>query len=238
MGAVDADGILAASEDMIAILAHRGFWTEPAEKNSREALERAFREGFGIETDIRDRNGALVVSHDPPAGDGLMSFDELLELYGRHAPRADGQGAGGRAGTLALNIKADGLQGPLLDALARHGVDDWFVFDMAVPDGILYLRRGAVAYTRQSEYEREPSFYERAAGVWLDAFESDWIDAAAIERHLAAGKRVALVSPELHGRPHAAAWESWKAVATRAEPGMLALCTDFPDKAREFFDAP
>ena len=80
MGAVDADGRLATSEDMIAILAHRGFWTEPAEKNSREALERAFREGFGIETDIRDRNGALVVSHDPPVGDGLMSFDELLPV--------------------------------------------------------------------------------------------------------------------------------------------------------------
>lgn len=123
---------MATSKDMIAILAHRGFWTEPAEKNSREALERAFREGFGIETDIRDRNGALVVSHDPPVGDGLMTFDELLELYRRHAPQA-----GGRAGTLALNIKADGLQGPLLDALARHSVDDWFVFDMAVPDGVL-----------------------------------------------------------------------------------------------------
>lgn len=233
---------MATSEDMIAILAHRGFWTEPAEKNSREALERAFREGFGIETDIRDRNGALVVSHDPPhdppLGDGLMTFDELLDLYGRYAPRAGGRETGGQAGTLALNIKADGLQGQLLDALARRGVDDWFVFDMAVPDGILYLRRNAVAYTRQSEYEREPSFYEQATGVWLDAFESDWIDAAVIEQHLAAGKRVALVSPELHGRPHAAAWESWKAVASRAEPGMLAICTDFPDKAREFFDAP
>lgn len=40
MGAVDADGIMATSEDMIAISAHRGFWTEPAEKNSRQALER------------------------------------------------------------------------------------------------------------------------------------------------------------------------------------------------------
>lgn len=224
---------MVTSEDMITILAHRGFWTEPVEKNSREALERAFREGFGIETDIRDRNGALVVSHDPPVGGDLMTFDELLELYRRYAPQA-----GGRAGTLALNIKADGLQGPLLDALARHGVDDWFVFDMAVPDGILYLCRGAVAYTRQSEYEPEPSFYKRAAGVWLDAFENDWIDDAVIERHLAAGKRVALVSPELHGRPHAVAWESWKAVASQAEPGMLALCTDFPDKAYEFFDVP
>lgn len=217
---------------MIAILAHRGFWTEPVDKNSPAALERAFRDGYGIETDIRDHDGALVVSHDPPTGNGLMSIDALLELYGRYAPRV-----GGRAGTLALNIKADGLQAPLLDALSRHGVEDWFVFDMAVPDGVLYLRRGAVAYTRQSEYERVPSFYERAAGVWLDAFEGEWFDNDVIRDHWRTGKRVALVSPELHGRPHGLAWDTWKAIATEAPPGLLALCTDFPDKAREFFDA-
>ncbi|WP_049975956.1 hypothetical protein [Azospirillum sp. B506] len=212
---------------MIAILAHRGFWIEPAEKNSRTALARAFSNGFGIETDIRDHDGLLVVSHDPPVGPDLMTLDELLALYRRH----------GAPGTLALNIKADGLQTALLDALSRHGVSDYFVFDMAVPDGILYLRLGAVSYTRQSEYERDPSFYDKAAGIWLDAFEQDWIDGAAVQVHLAAGKRVALVSPELHGRPHEKVWERWKSVAAGAAPGSLALCTDFPDKAREFFDA-
>lgn len=211
---------------MITILAHRGFWIEPAEKNSRTALERAFSNGFGIETDIRDHNGLLVVSHDPPVGPNLMTLDEMLILYRRH----------GAPGTLALNIKADGLQAALLDALSRHGVDNYFVFDMAVPDGILYLRHGAVSYTRQSEYERDPSFYDKASGIWLDAFEQDWIDEAAIQAHLTAGKRVALVSPELHGRPHEKVWESWKSVAAGAAPGSLALCTDFPDKACEFFD--
>ena len=36
------------------ILAHRGFWMNESEKNSREAIKRAFDYGFGIETDLRD----------------------------------------------------------------------------------------------------------------------------------------------------------------------------------------
>ena len=37
----------------IKILAHRGFWKEETEKNTKIAFERAFNSGFGIETDPR-----------------------------------------------------------------------------------------------------------------------------------------------------------------------------------------
>ena len=33
----------------IKILAHRGFWKEETEKNTKTAFERAFNSGFGIE---------------------------------------------------------------------------------------------------------------------------------------------------------------------------------------------
>ena len=36
------------------ILAHRGFWNSKEERNSIVAFEKAFQNGFGIETDIRD----------------------------------------------------------------------------------------------------------------------------------------------------------------------------------------
>ena len=53
------------------ILAHRGCWGQSVKRNSFEALKRALEEGFGIETDFRDCNGVIVISHDPPEGDEI-----------------------------------------------------------------------------------------------------------------------------------------------------------------------
>jgi glycerophosphoryl diester phosphodiesterase len=201
------------------VLAHRGLWTDPSKKNTMGAFAAAFAQNFGLETDIRDYNGRLVVSHDPPFGDA-MSFEDLLALYVEH----------GRPGRLAINIKADGLSGLLDDALAAYGVANAFVFDMSVPDGLHYCKMARVqVFTRQSEYEAEPAFYDRAAGVWLDCFERDWIDSEVIGSHRMAGKQVALVSPELHGRSQDAQWRAW---ADFARDDGVMICTDFPIQAR------
>jgi glycerophosphoryl diester phosphodiesterase len=207
------------------VLAHRGWWSDPLDKNSRAAFAKAFAAGYGIETDVRDQGGRLVISHDPPTTEDLMTFDGLLALRARAEPR----------GPLAINIKADGLQEPIMEALRRYGVVNYFVFDMAVPDALGYLAHDACVFTRHSEHEPAPAFYDRAAGVWLDCFEHDWISADTIERHLTAGKQVALVSPELHRRDPASAWRAWRDVAAAAPPGALSLCTDFPDQADRFF---
>lgn len=204
------------------ILAHRGAWFAPEERNSRAAFERAFAAQFGVETDVRDHDGRLVIAHDPPSGPGQISFDDFLDLYGRM----------GAPGELAINIKADGLSALVEDALARAGIANAFVFDMSAPETLRYLRGGLKVFTRESEYERPPAFYDRAKGVWLDCFESDWIDEEAVRRHLSAGKSVCVVSPELHGRPHEAAWTALRGVAS--EPQLM-LCTDMPYAARDYF---
>ena len=36
------------------ILAHRGYWKKLSERNTEEALKKAFEKGYGIESDIRD----------------------------------------------------------------------------------------------------------------------------------------------------------------------------------------
>ena len=209
------------------VLAHRGWWSDPQEKNTRAAFAKAFAAGYGIETDVRDFAGRLVISHDPPmVGEDLMSFDALLALRATAEP----------LGPLAINIKADGLHEPVMEALGRFRVANYFLFDMAVPDAIGYIKRDACVFTRHSEYEPTPAFYDKAAGVWLDCFESDWITPETIERHLSAGKKVTLVSPELHRRDHAPAWRAWKALAAAADrDGALFLCTDFPDQADRYF---
>jgi hypothetical protein len=70
----------------------------------------------------------------------------------------------------------------------------------------------------------------------MDMFHGEWISPARIREHLQAGKQVALVSPELHGRPHLAFWTRLRDARLHAERDLM-LCTDLPLAAREFFHA-
>lgn len=74
-------------------------------------------------------------------------------------------------------------------------MSNYFVFDMSVPDAVQCVRKGLRAYTRHSEHEPAPALYAESEGVWLDAFTRDWFTADDVRRHLAAGKRVCVVSP-------------------------------------------
>lgn len=209
------------------LLAHRGVWSEKAEQNTLDAYRRAFSAGWGVELDVRDFAGVLVIAHDPPLGPGL-TFAEVLDLARTYDPTP----------WIAVNIKADGLAAGLRAALEAAGFATAFVFDMAVPDALAHLRAGLCVFTRHSEVETVPAFYDRAAGIWLDAFEGT-VAADAIRTHLDAGKRVAVVSPELHGRPHRAAWADWREALAGADPGeRLMLCTDHPAEAEAFFRSP
>jgi glycerophosphoryl diester phosphodiesterase len=204
----------------VIIISHRGLWTLPSEKNSPRAFAHSFESGFGLETDVRDLAGALVISHDPPSA-AALTLDDFLSIPGQ-------------AGLpLALNIKADGLAADLVAALrARDRLDDAFVFDMSVPDMRHYLDAEIAVYTRLSEAERTPAWFDRCEGVWLDAFESTWFDVTTVEDLLAADKRVCVVSPELHGRAHE---ETWRILTAISPSENLMLCTDLPQEARNYF---
>lgn len=206
------------------ILSHRGLWLRAEERNTETAFARAFEAGFGAEVDVRDEARALVVSHDP--ADGALPLRKVLDLHRRLGPGVP----------LAFNVKSCGLAEALLGMVREYGVVEHFVFDMAVPDALDYVRRGLPAFTRVSEFEREPAFYDLASGVWLDCFSDDWIGEDAIAPHLDAGKSVCLVSPELHGRPHSLVWGRWAKMSCAAHP-KLSLCTDHPEDARRMFPA-
>jgi len=205
------------------ILSHRGYWKTVEEKNTPEAFARSFELGFGTETDVRDCAGELVISHDPPRQNALSCAD-FFDLYRKFSGKLP----------LALNIKADGLQSLLSAQLERSGITDYFMFDMSVPDAWVCVQQGLRVFTRQSEFEREPSLYAESAGVWIDCFFSDWVDERTIEMHLNARKQVCLVSPDLHRREHESFWENLSKMAA-CESSDLMICTDYPEQAREFF---
>ncbi len=203
------------------ILSHRGYWRDPAEKNQPAAFHRSFDLGFGTETDVRDIRGNIVISHDMPAS-GEITLDQMLDILdGRDLP-------------LAMNIKADGLARTLDAQLKAAGLTQWFTFDMSVPEMVVQLGLGLPVFTRASEYEQPPTCYDRATGIWLDAFRSEWYAARDVETFLRDGKRVCIVSPELHKRPHEGLWAMLRDGNLHKHEGLM-LCSDIPEDATRYF---
>ena len=200
------------------VISHRGYWKTPDEKNSTAAFRRSFELGFGTETDVRDLDGALVISHDMPTR-GAMGMTEFLALTGGQLP-------------LALNIKSDGLAEPLRKAMAAYDRSAWFVFDMSIPDMRMHLKAGNPVFTRISEVEQAPVWFDESEGVWLDQFDREWFDVDLVTSLLDTGKRVCVVSSELHRRDYS---RLWKMLQPLAACDNLILCTDVPEKAQYFF---
>jgi hypothetical protein len=134
----------------VTILCHRGWWTKPEEQNTLAAFARAFDAGLGVELDVRDWCGQLIVAHDPPGafvingkpgtnsgGVALMGyfFQEVIELLGD------------RPNTLAVNVKSCGLA-PWFAEIERKP-KNWFFFDAAPGDDEEYRKLGLPLYVRE-----------------------------------------------------------------------------------------
>jgi hypothetical protein len=103
-----------------------------------------------------------------------------------------------------------------------------FFFDMSSPETLRYSRSEHPIALRLSDLEPELTPRHVAADwLWLDAFEDDWYMELDLTT-LAEFKGVVLVSPELHRRSHAEAWDfvvsNWRQVPN------LCICTDFPEE--------
>jgi hypothetical protein len=166
------------------VLSHRGLWNSIEEKNTLIAFQNSFQQGFGTETDVRDYKGDLVISHDIP-NENAMKISDFFELYNKIDPSL----------MLALNIKSDGLQSLLKSYIDQYKIENYFLFDMSVPDHNQYIKFDFKCYTRHSEYEILPCFYDKSIGVWVDEFENHWIENEIIINHLKNGKEVCIVSP-------------------------------------------
>lgn len=203
------------------VMAHRGCWNVFEEGNTMNSFQKAFAYGYGIETDVRDFNGELVVSHNV-AVKRVFSFEEVLKLYCDMECRTK----------IAINIKADGLQILLRKALKKYGINNYFVFDMSVPEQVVFHREKFNVFTRMSEYEKIPILLEESQGIWMDEWKNSWISAKIINGFRKMDKLVAIVSPEIHGRDHRNLWSELKPF--KGDQGVW-LCTDIPIEAEEFF---
>lgn len=203
-------------------LAHRGMWKSNDEKNTKDAITLSLLSGFGIETDIRDYTGQLVISHD------IADYKSInlasLEIQNLNHNQL-----------LAWNVKADGLI-PLIKSMVDETILNFSVFfDMSVPETIQYKKHKLPYLVRLSEYESLNSLYNEAKGVWIDSFHGQWYDSKELDKILSDNKIVVIVSPELHKRDHLDLWQFLKEHGLHLNDKVY-LCTDYPKLAKEFFD--
>lgn len=206
------------------ILAHRGYWNDQIERNSPEALYASLKHGYGFESDIRDYQGRLVISHNI-AEETSQNAEEVFSWLEENQDRF----------CFAINIKADGLKELLQKQLVEKHIKNYFLFDMSVPQMVEFQQMGLTCFTRQSEVEQNPVMYETAAGIWIDGFwGNDWISESLLQGHISKGKSICLVSPELHGQEPLPFWTRLKTF--EISWNRIFLCTDIPDAAAKFFE--
>lgn len=208
----------------IKISEHRSGWCNSLKnfdnkslQNTEQGFRNSFTRGNGIETDLRNNGKTIVIAHNIDSINvNTLTFEKLLQIYNEYD----------RAGTLALNIKSDGLQPTAKILLEKYKITNYFFFDSSIPDHIGYIAHGLKSYIRHSELEPRPSktnpmMYKSCQGVWLDQFYNpsnglclyantlnsqiyktndglSWITLEVMKEHLNANKNLALVSPELH----------------------------------------
>jgi glycerophosphoryl diester phosphodiesterase len=204
------------------IISHRGFWSRLEERNTIISFNNTIESGFGTETDIRDFDSELVISHDIALKNNLR-LNSILDSF-KSANLL-----------LALNIKADGLQNLLLSSLKQYEITNYFVFDMSIPETRRFLEMGFNVFCRQSEYEPQVPFYNDIKGIWLDSFEKIWYSEDLICDHIYNKKQVCIVSAELHKRDHLDHWNFLRSYSIIRNNDVI-LCTDYPKEAKIFFE--
>lgn len=203
------------------IIAHRGLCLTGEIPNSKGSLLAALQQGFGIETDIRDHCGDIIISHDPYISGEVFRLSELFQHYNFLKSSAK----------LALNIKSSGIGLALQNLIQKFHIENYFVFDMALPDAIYYTKIGLNVYDRVSEIE--PAILDKMAitGLWIDQFWNNWYPLNQHDNYR--GRPRCVVSPELHKREdYLTYWGRLKSLKSDPE---LSLCTDYPIEARQFF---
>lgn len=201
------------------LLAHRGLWKDRSTHNTLSALQAAFEKGVGIETDVRSFCGKLYLSHDPITSVGnLLPFEQFLKLALLYPSQ-----------TSFLNIKEDGL----LPHLREHFTDLREVrpvfFDMSVPELIQYAKvfPSSQLATRMSDFEPSPSALQLCDWIWVDGFKNT-IPLENVRAFYESGKKLAFVSPELHGRENKFFWK--ELISSQwLRTDMIYLCTDLVD---------
>jgi len=167
----------------------------------------------GVELDIRDRGGRLILQHDPFT-DGEY-FEEYLKFY--------------KHGTMILNIKSERVEFRVLELLKNYKVKRYFFLDSSFPMIYLLSRENEKNIAlRFSEFEGLDTILNmenKVKWVWVDCFSKLPLDKEKFEILKSKGFKLCLVSPELQQQPEKIGEYRYYLLQNHINPD--AICTKF-----------
>ncbi|MBD1553268.1 phosphatidylinositol-specific phospholipase C/glycerophosphodiester phosphodiesterase family protein [Pseudomonas typographi] len=178
---------------------------------------RATPREFGIEVDIRTNGDELIIHHDP-----CMPGNSFLDWINEY-----------KHGTLILNVKEEGLEGRLIDVMAKRGIHDYFFLDQSFPFLVKWSNQGerrcAVRVSEFESVETAMTLAGRIDWVWVDCFTHFPLSTQDAHRLQSAGFKLCLVSPELQGRDAETEIPELKAKLDKLRIVAEAVCTKRPE---------
>ena len=143
---------------------------------------------YGIEFDIRDSNGKIIVTHDP------FTEGEEFEIFLSHLTNR----------FLIVNIKSEGIELKALELLKKYRFENFFLLDCSFPAIIKLSKLGEKRIAlRFSEYENCANIIDnkdKAMWVWVDCFNNFPLTKKIEEIFHAHNLKICIVSPELHNK--------------------------------------
>jgi hypothetical protein len=143
----------------------------------------------GIEFDIRDTGGEIVVQHDPFLTG--QRFTDFLKFCPSNK-------------FYIVNVKAEGIEQRAIADLEAHGITQFFLLDCSIPMmvrlGKLGERRLAVRFSEYESLATVEAMAPFVSWVWVDVFTqlplTSFVETFLRHR----GLKLCLVSPELQGQ--------------------------------------
>lgn len=221
------------------ILAHRGNVRGPDREteNTVEAYRVAVEAGFGLEIDVRrDRAGGFYISHDIANRTEANCLEAFEPVFRAHADCV-----------VAVNVKELGYELDLAQ-LVQRGVfgNRAFLFDAELLEPRnrgrtqRLVRRtlatqAVLLANRVSDRDETVEQCLEIPGevVWADEFDRFWLDQPTIQRLRASGRRIYVISPELHGFDRDLRLQRWADFKRWQVDG---ICTDFANDAHAYFN--
>lgn len=142
----------------------------------------------GIEFDVRDSGGKIIVTHDPFT-DG-QEFEEFIShLHKRF---------------LIINVKSEGIEINILEILKKYSFEDFFFLDCSFPAIIklshLNEKRIALRFSEFESIENIILMANKIQWVWVDCFTQFPLTKYISDYIHSLGLKICIVSPELQGR--------------------------------------
>lgn len=149
---------------------------------------------FGVEFDVRDYGNSLILSHDPHHT--TIDSDAFEDYVCRLGDRP-----------IIVNIKSERIEIQIVRILEQYDVQNYVFLDSSLP--MIYLlnkkyncNKIAARYSELEPVEYCYLLQDLITWIWIDCLTRLPLTMSVFNNLKKLDKKLCLVSPDLHGRPH------------------------------------